>query len=137
MSSKRLFLVFTIGDATATSDACFRCVAYADKECPPPEFRFALVGCVSILAPLFVVYGVRYDFLEGRRRNPEVIFEPLPPEMETPARLVSEKLAASFGVEPLPRSRAEEPIPLIVHGKAPPETTLFHALFTSEPERIP
>jgi hypothetical protein len=128
---------FTIGNATATLDACFRCVAYSDKGCPRPTFRFAAVGCVSILAPIYTVYGVQYDFISGKRHNPRISFEPLPPEMRIPADVIARKIEKAFGVTALPREIAETPIPLIVHWKEPPDTTLFHALFTYAPERLP
>jgi hypothetical protein len=125
---------FTLGDATATVNACFRCVAYAGKRHPYP---FAVVGCMSILAPLYAVYGVQYERAEGEQRNPRAVFEPLPPEMRLPAEVIARRLESTFGLVALPRDVGETPIPLIVHWKEPPATTLFHALFASQPERIP
>jgi hypothetical protein len=133
-----------IGDATNTVDACFRCLVYADKalvsENPEDEPRsrcWAVVGCVSILAPVYTVYGVQYDYKGRQWIARQVFFEPLPPEMRAPAEVVAKKLEKLFGVEALPREIAEIRIPLIVERQQPPETTLFHALFTSEPENVP
>lgn len=129
---------FTIGDATpGSTSGAFRCVAYAESPRKPPPFRFALVGCVSILAPLYTVYGVEYDFVGRERHNPRLSFEPFPPEMREPAEVIARKIEATFGVHALPREVADTPIPLIVHHKEPPETTLFHAFFNSQPDNIP
>jgi hypothetical protein len=57
--------------------------------------------------------------------------------MRAPADIVSRRLETTFGVSTLPREIAETPIPLYVEPKEPPNTTLFHALFTSEPESLP
>src|SRR5690349_7783288 len=53
---------FTVGDATATSDGCFRCAAYATGDRPLSRAPFAVVGCVSILAPVYTVYGLQYEY---------------------------------------------------------------------------
>lgn len=129
---------FTIGDATpGSSSGAFRCVAYAKSPRKPPPFRFALAGCVSILAPIYTVYGVQYDFVGRERYNPRLSFEPFPPEMQEPAALIARKIETTFGVQWLPREVAETPIPLIVEGKEPPQTTLFHAFFDSQPDNLP
>ncbi|OJT25716.1 hypothetical protein BO221_07615 [Archangium sp. Cb G35] len=133
-----------IGDATATVDACFRCLVYADpqlvSEDPEDELRsrcWAVVGCVSILAPVYTVYGVQYDYRGREWIARRVFFDPLPPEMRAPSEIVARKLEELFGVEALPREIAETRIPLIVQRREPPDTTLFHALFTSRPESVP
>ncbi|WP_257446110.1 hypothetical protein [Archangium lipolyticum] len=128
---------FTIGDATATPDACFRCAAYSPVGDLSNTRRFAVVGCVSILAPVYTVYGVEYSRIEKKRHNPRAFFEPLPAEMRHPADVVSRKIEATFGVSALPREIADTPIPLYVEPIEPPNTTLFHAFFTSEPASLP
>jgi len=128
---------FTIGDSTSTSDACFRCVAYPTKGSPLPPFRWVVVGCVSILAPTYIVYGVDYDRIGKARRNPKISFEPLPPEMKLPADVIARKIEETFGASKLPREMAEIPVPLFVEWKEPPHTMLFHALFTNDPENVP
>lgn len=125
---------FTIGDATATLDACFRCVAYSSQSAPQ---RFAVVGCFSILAPIYANYGVLLEHLTGGQRASRVVFEPLPQEMRAPADVIARKFEATFGAVALPSEVARTPVPLIVHDKEPPRTTLFDALFTSRPESIP
>lgn len=133
-----------IGDATSTVDACFRCLVYADQqpvsEDPEDELRsrcWAVVGCVSILAPVYTVYGVQYDYKGREWIARRVFFDPLPPEMWAPSEIVARKIEELFGVEALPREIAETRIPLIVERREPPDTTLFHALFTSRPESVP
>ncbi|WP_375767422.1 hypothetical protein NR798_37955 [Archangium gephyra] len=135
---------FNIGNATATSDACFRCSVYPNREPvytnpgdEPRSRRWAVVGCVSILAPVYSIYGVQYDYRGKERIAERVFFDPLPPEMQAPAEIIARKLEAMFGVEALPREIADIRIPLIVEPREPPDTTLFHALFSSYPERVP
>ncbi|WNG21698.1 hypothetical protein [Cystobacter fuscus] len=127
---------FSIGDATATPDACFRCVAYPTGT-PLPALRWVVVGCVSILAPVYTVYGVRFEYGETTRALREVEFDPHRPEIRAPAEVIARRLEAVFGFSTLPREVAETPVPLFVQWKQPPETTLFHALFTNEPGSLP
>lgn len=128
---------FTIGDGTATPDACFRCVVYPVKGDPLPPFGWAVVGCVSILAPLYIVYGVRYEDTSQTRGRPKLCFEPLPPEMKPSADILSKKFEETLGLTKLPRELAETPVPLFVEWVEPPRTTLFHALFTNAPDNLP
>jgi hypothetical protein len=133
-----------IGDATATVDACFRCLAYAEQQLVPegleaePRSRcWAVVGCVSILAPVYTVYGVQYDYRGEERIADRAFFDPLPPEMRAPAEVVARKIEARFQAEAVPHEIAGTRIPLIVGPHEPPDTTLFHALFTGWPESVP
>jgi hypothetical protein len=128
---------FTLGNATATPDACFRCAAYSPVDEPPGARRFVVVGCVSILAPVHTVYGVEYEIVDNKRRSPCVFFEPLPAQLRHPADVISRRIEATFRTSALPRDIAETRIPLHVEPVEPPNTTLFHALFTSEPESLP
>jgi hypothetical protein len=128
---------FTIGNATATPDACFRCAAYAPVENLANTRRFVVVGCVSILAPVYMVYGVEYQRINNKRHGPRAFFEPLPAELRHPADVISRRIEATFGVSALPREIAEAPIPLYIEPVEPPNTTLFHGLFTSEPGSLP
>ena len=134
---------FTIGDGTATPDACFRCVAYPVKGQPLPAFRWVVVGCVSIVAPIYIVYAVDYGrdskarYGVEARHDFKLMFEPFPPEMELPANVIARKIEATFGFSKLPRELAETPVPLFVQWVEPPRTTLFHALFTNEPDNVP
>lgn len=135
-----------IGHATATCDSCFKCMVYTNRE-PVPSDRqedeprsrgWAVVGCLSVLAPVYTVYGVQYDYYKGREVIAARLFlEPLPPEMQVLAEVIARKIEAMYGAEALPREIAEIRVPVIVHRKEPPETTLFHALFTPDPENLP
>jgi hypothetical protein len=127
---------FTIGNATATPDACFRCAAYSPVS-ESSARRFIVVGCVSILAPVYTIYGVDYVRVDKTRHDTRVFLEPLPAEMRHPADVVSRRIEARFKVSALPRDVADIRIPLYVEPREPPNTTLFHALFTSEPESLP
>ncbi|HZI04995.1 MAG TPA: hypothetical protein VEZ71_13280 [Archangium sp.] len=128
---------FTIGDGTATPDACFRCVAYPVKGRPLPPFDWVVVGCISILAPIYMVYGIEFERAGKERLGAKVSFEPLPPQMRQPTDVFARKIEETFGVGALPREVAEIPVPLVVEWKEPPETRLFHALFSNQPESVP
>ncbi len=128
---------FTIGDGTATPDACFRCVAYPAKGRPLAPFDWVVVGCISILAPIYMIYGIEFERVGKRRLSSTVIFEPLPPQMRHAADVFARKIEATFGVSALPREVAETRVPLVVEWKEPPETMLFHALFSNQPESVP
>jgi hypothetical protein len=133
---KRALPGFTIGDATATANTSFRCAAYPESNRLRP-LQWVVVGCVSILAPVYTIYGVQYEYSGKELIRDRVFLDLLPSEMRFPAEVIGKRLEATFGVSPLPREVAATPIPLIVHWKQPPDTTLFHALFTSQPERLP
>ncbi|RKH15360.1 hypothetical protein D7V97_00475 [Corallococcus sp. CA053C] len=62
---------------------------------------------------------------------------PIPFDLRDAARKVSQRIEANYGATALPLEIAQTPVPLYVHFMKPPETTLFHALFTSEPWNIP
>ncbi len=128
---------FTIGNVITTADAGLRCIAYPVTGTPLPPFHQAVVGCVSIVAPVYIIYGVEYARMGGARTPPRIVFEPLPPEMRFPADVIARRIETTFGVSALPRELAETPVPLFVEWKEPPDTTLFHALFTSEPGNLP
>jgi hypothetical protein len=131
---------FMVRNITSTCDASFRCAVYSRSENEPPPSRWVVVGCVSILAPVYAVYGVQYSYPGGRggpRNTDQVFLESFPPEMQTPAEAMARKLEATFGLTALPRELARTPVPLIVEPKEPPHTTLFDALFISRPDSVP
>ncbi|WNG59135.1 hypothetical protein F0U59_33685 [Archangium gephyra] len=128
---------FSIGNVVTTADASFRCISYPVTGNPLPPVNQAVVGCVSIVAPVYIIYGVEYDLIGEERRHPRVVFDPLLPGMRFPARVMARRIEAAFGVSVLSREIAETPVPLFVEWKEPPDTTLFHALFTSEPGNLP
>jgi len=128
---------FNIGNITSTCDACFRCSVYPKTEDGPQSRRWVVVGCVSILAPVYTIYGVQHSYRGRERITEKIFFDSLPPEMQAPAKVVARSIEATFGVGALPPEVAETPIPLIVEPREPPDTTLFHALFISRPERVP
>lgn len=128
---------FLIGDATATSDACFRCAVYSHQALVETPSRFIVVGCMSILAPSYTVYGVEYEGPKREWGKIRLCLEPLPTQMRLPAEVISRNIEATFGVSALPRDIAQTPIPLYVEPQEPPHTTLFHALFTATPTSLP
>ncbi|MFP2925384.1 hypothetical protein ACLESO_09225 [Pyxidicoccus sp. 3LG] len=128
---------FTIGDATATRDASFRCVAFPPGGTPLVRFRWAAVGCLSILAPVYTVHGVQLEYRGAERIGQKAIFGPLPSEIHHAADIIARMLEARFGATALPRELAHTHVRLVVEFKQPPDTLLMHALFTSTPESIP
>lgn len=128
---------FTTGSYMAACDGSWRCLVYDDAGLPKPRFRYVLVGSMSILAPVYVVYAVEYGFDGEERGEGRLYFEPFGPSMAEPARVIGEKLENHFGVEKLPQSVWETPVPFICNWQEPPDTTLFHALFSSEPKNLP
>lgn len=126
-----------LGNITATCDASFKVGAYAahlrrDKLSP-----WVIVGCMSVLAPVYIIYGVRFELAGRKRTREEVLINDLPAEMRGPAELMARRMEERFEVSAVPPDIAATPIPLFVEWREPPETTLLHALFTSEPSRIP
>jgi hypothetical protein len=128
---------FTFGDGTAPLSPCFRCVAYPARGYPHPAVPWAVVGCVSILAPVYALYGVEVELEGSVRKKSTVHFAPLPEFMAEVAQAIGRRMEAEFQVTELPRELARTPVPLFVESKEPPETTLFDALFTDRPEIIP
>lgn len=129
---------FTLGNITATSDSCFRCGAYAARVGPHDRSPWVVVGCMSIIAPLYTVFGVRFERdSSGERIRDGAVFDPLPAEMRPAAEAIARRIEGRFGVSPLPLEVAMTPIPLFVEPQEPPDTTLFHALFTADPGNVP
>lgn len=128
---------FTVGEITSTVDACLRCAVYPRDVHRPPNADWAVVGCMSILAPVYSVFAVRLAYRNGKRVGHSLFFDALPPELETIAGVLSKGLEATFEVQALALEWATRPVPLWVEPHQPPDTTLFHALFTSEPASVP
>ncbi len=133
---------FKIRDITSPCDSCFRCAASPSK---PPQQRgerrtrseWVVVGCLSIMAPIYTVFGVQHEYRGRKLLHSEVCLEQLPPAMHEPAAVIARMMERKFGVSALPPEIAATPIPLIVQWQEPPHTTLFHALFTNEPDNVP
>ncbi len=128
---------FITGETGSTSDGGLRCMVYPPKESRSPTSNWIVVGCVSILAPVYFVYGVECDYINGRLQNHRASFEPPPPSMAFPAQVVARAIETTFGFSAVSREIAETPVPLLAGLREPPETTLFHVLFTNEPSSIP
>jgi hypothetical protein len=130
----------SVNQITTTSDACFRCAIYSRREQRTPLLVQVVVGCMSILAPVYTVYGLKYEYRRKKRlktSNEQLFLEALPPELRGPAEAFARRVEARFSVSRLPPEVAATPIPLFVDLKWPPHATLFHALFSSEPLSVP
>ncbi|ATB29762.1 hypothetical protein MEBOL_003217 [Melittangium boletus DSM 14713] len=128
---------FITGETGSTSDGALRCIVYPPEAARVPTSNWIVVGCVSILAPVYFVYGVECDYADGRLQNPRASFERPPSSMDFPAQMVARTIEMAFGYSAVPRDIAETPVPLFAGLLEPPKTTLFHALFTNEPSSIP
>ncbi|RKG92871.1 hypothetical protein [Corallococcus terminator] len=131
-----LFPGFSVGDGTSTSQACFTCVLFPAKGYPIPPVPWAVVGSMSILAPVFTVYGITFAYEGSKRSEARIHVGPMPDAMAETAARVAQELEARFKVRALPEEVAATPAPVVVEGKKPPHTTLFDALFTSEPDNV-
>ena len=101
-----------------------------------PQLRWTVCGYLSILAPVYNVHCVRREFLGKHLRSAKVFLGPAPLELQGIAELIAERIEANFGATALPLEIAQTPVPLYVNSIMPPHTTLFHALFTTEPGNI-
>jgi hypothetical protein len=128
---------YRIGETYPSADGGPRCMVYLPKEAWSPKSNWDVVGCVSLLAPVYFVYGVEWDYIGGRAQNFRASFEQPPPSMVWPAQVVARMIEKMFGFSAFPRELAETPVPLYAGLIEPPETTLFHTLFTSDPSNTP
>lgn len=128
---------FIVWDVTATVDASLRCAIYPPKDRRPPDGHWVVVGCMSILAPVYTVYAVRFKTPKEKQVHSELLLDLHSTEQQALADTVSTTLEATFKVSGLPHDVAQTPVPVCVEPRQPPETTLFHALFTGAPQSIP
>jgi hypothetical protein len=108
-----------------------------ERDMNRPRFTWTVAGYLSILAPLYTVHCVRHRYLGKRCLDSKVFLGPVPLELRDIADTVARRIEADFGATALPLEVAQTPVPLYVNFMKPPETTLFHAFFTSEPWNIP
>lgn len=139
---RRSFPHLVTGNHPATCDSSWKYLVYENTGCKPPAFRFVVAGCVSVLAPVYTIYAVQYDFGEyymtgPRRLNPRLSLTPFPPEMREIGDIMARKIEEYFKAELLPREILETPVPLIANFQEPPHTNLLHVLFSSEPCALP
>ncbi|WP_434388157.1 hypothetical protein [Melittangium boletus] len=129
---------FIVGDTLSTSDGGLRCMLYPPKPVRSPEAHWIVVGCVSLLAPVYTVYCVERTHMgDGSRQDRAAAITHAPISMQSPAQVLAKKIEARFGATPISPEDAQAAVPLFVGARHPSEATLFHALFTSEPEIIP
>jgi hypothetical protein len=131
---------YSIGNATAPSEPCFRCSVYLPEARGKPRLEQVVVGCLSLIAPVYTVYGFQCEYRRGKRlqnSNERLFLDELPPEMKEPADIVARRIEALFGVERLTPEVAATPVPLCVDITFPPHATLFHALISTHPDSIP
>lgn len=130
---------FSIRDATAPSDVCFRCAVRPPRE-EKTSIAQAVVGCLSMIAPVYSIYGLQYEVNPRtglKTSDPRLFLDALPPDMSEPANAIAKRMGAVFGYSPLPPGLAGTSVPLCVNITCPPRTTLFHALISDQPDSVP
>ncbi|HZI09562.1 MAG TPA: hypothetical protein VE153_04165 [Myxococcus sp.] len=131
---------YSIHNATAPSEPCFRCSVYLPEKQLKPRLVQVVVGCLSMIAPVYTVYGLQYEFRPKKfykKSNQQLLLDPLPPEMLAPADVVARRIEARFDAERLTPEVAATPVPLYVDITFPPHATLFHALISEQPTSVP
>ncbi|WP_147441940.1 hypothetical protein [Corallococcus exercitus] len=109
---------------------------HQERDMMRPQTRWTVAGYLSILAPVYTVHCVRRVFLGKHLLEAKAFLGPIPLELQDVASTVARRIEEEFGATALPLDVAQTPVPLYVNFMKPPATTLFHALFTSEPENI-
>jgi hypothetical protein len=130
---------FSIRDVTAPSDYCLRCAAYPPAEQKKPPLVQVVVGCLSMIAPVYTVYALHYEYRPRKRppmSNHQLFLDELPPELRGPADAIARRME-TLGVSRLPPDVAATPVPLCVNVTRPPHATLFDALFSDQPDSVP
>ncbi|TSC22950.1 hypothetical protein [Corallococcus sp. Z5C101001] len=122
-----------------TANPSFGALVYPPRDviAHRPQTAWTVAGYLSILAPVYTVHSIRRVFLGKQLMDSKVFLGPIPLELRSIADTVAQRIEADYGATPLPLDVAQAPVPLYVNFMKPPRTTLFHALFTSEPWNIP
>ncbi|WP_143101260.1 hypothetical protein [Stigmatella aurantiaca] len=130
------------------ASACLRCFVYRKEVQPRGEiFITRIAAAVSVLAPLYVVYGTAQKYgeeggSEEQRRyrpsRPALSFE-FPGALKAEADALSRLVEQSLGCRPFPLALAQVPLPGIrvgfFNGEQAP--TLLDALFSDDLENLP
>ncbi|RKH71514.1 hypothetical protein D7X96_08390 [Corallococcus interemptor] len=121
-----------------TANPSFGALVYPPSEevTHRPQVTWTVAGYLSILAPVYTVHCVRREFLGHQLRSAKAFLGPIPLELRGIADIVARGIEAHYGATALPLEVAQTPVPLYVNLMKPPETTLFHALFTADPWNI-
>ncbi|MBN8469879.1 hypothetical protein JYJ95_25505 [Corallococcus exiguus] len=101
-----------------------------------PQITWTVAGYLSILAPVYTVHCVRREYLGQELRSAKALLGPTPLELRGIAKVIAQRIESDFGATELPLEVAQTPVPLYVNLMKPPQTTLFHALFTADPWNI-
>lgn len=117
--------------STLRYDACRRCRVYLPGTTPASTEVKAVVGLVSILAPVFAIYASHQTYEGQRVSNTHIYFPPLPTEFHEHEATLDGLIRSSFGFERLPNHILFTPVPdLQVGNKAPEKVQLIDCLFT-------
>ncbi|WP_375765171.1 hypothetical protein NR798_25995 [Archangium gephyra] len=117
--------------STLRYDACWRCRVYLPGTSPTSTEVKAVVGLVSILAPVFAIYASHQTYEGQRVSNTRLFFPPMPTEFHEQEAILDGLIRSSFGFERLPNEILFTPVSdLQVGNKAPEKVQLIDCLFT-------
>jgi hypothetical protein len=125
------FVGHPVSDVTHPSlDACFRCCVYLEQPLPDGgRVLTRVVGAVSILAPLYLVYVTTQSVGPDKTAaRPQLDFTPIgeaKSSVDTLARLIEQV----FGYRPFPLELADVPLPELRVESLYESATLLGALF--------
>ncbi|WNG20741.1 hypothetical protein [Cystobacter fuscus] len=131
-----------VGDATAyTHDGGYRCCIYAVEPRDKADgVSQEVVGCVSLLAPVYFIYCTQHRYRGGRRESPAdtVFLEEMPVKLGPTVSRLADLIESALGCQSLPPHVARTLIPdLCLDHIEPGHASLFKALFTLEPNVLP
>jgi len=97
-----------------------------------------VLGCVSVLAPLYIIHGVRVEHRRGHSVSPHTaLYGILPDPYCDHARIMSEEIERVFGYAPV---SAEDAQSIVQDVSIEPNdiggSTLMQALFCSDPTNV-
>jgi hypothetical protein len=130
---------YSIYNSTVPVDPSFRFTIRPPKERLKPRLDQMVVGCLSLIAPVYSVYGLQHEYRRRKRvmsANDRLFLDELPQELREPADVAARRIEAHFGVERLTPEVAATPVPLYVDITFPPHATLFHALISEQADSV-
>jgi len=133
---------FTVGNTTRPGDGCYR-LSVSMRRLPlnAPGLLTTVVGCVSILAPTYIVYAAEQVFDENKKgtaRRPSVDFNPSGLAAQC-AQQVGEHIKKAYAdYQPFPPSLMNVQVPdICIHNLLMGEVKLRDALFMDDLDNLP
>jgi hypothetical protein len=120
-------------------DAARRFAIYLNKSPLKDGVGDILIGCVSVVAPFYFLYGAQRRFKGGQHQLPYSIFlDTLPDNMLPYARAAAQQIEQRYNYHLFPSEYLHTPVPDIsVSDVFIGNMTLLNAFFTTGLDRIP